>query len=81
MKTNLSKKYTTNNEDYIEYIKILSNEKTMMIFTDGSALGNPGPTGSDVAVLSRVPRVIAEGFRIFGCRFGSNAGDVPIHTQ
>ena len=53
----------------------------MMIFTDGSALRNPGPTSSDVAELSRVPRVIAEGSRIFGCRFGSNAGDVPIHTQ
>ena len=52
----------------------------MMIFTDGSALRNPGPTSSDVAELSRVPRVIAEGSRIFGCRFGSNAGDLPFHT-
>ena len=48
-KTNLSKANTINIEDYIKYIKALSNEK-MMIFTDGSALGNPGPTGSGVVV-------------------------------
>ena len=42
-KLKISKTNTTNNEDYIDYIKTLSNEKTMMIFTDGSALGNPGP--------------------------------------
>ena len=49
-KTNLSKTNTTNNEDYVEYIKTLSNEKTMMIFTDGSALGNPEPTDLGVFI-------------------------------
>ena len=42
-------------EEYIEYTKTLSNEKTMMIFTDGSALGNPGPTGSGVVIKENGP--------------------------
>ena len=54
-KTNLSKTNTTNNKDYIEYIKTLSNEKTMMIFTNGSALGNPGPTGSGAVIKKNGP--------------------------
>ena len=54
-KTNLSKTNTTNNEDYIKYIKILSNEKTMIIFTYGSALGNPGSTGSGVVIKKNGP--------------------------
>ena len=54
-KTNLSKANTINIEDYIKYIKALSNEK-MMIFTDGSALGNPGPTGSGVVVKKISPK-------------------------
>ena len=53
-KTNLSKANTINIEDYIKYIKALSNE--MMIFTDGSALGNPGPTGSGVAIKKNGPK-------------------------
>ena len=31
--------------------------------------------------LSRVPRVIAGDSRIFGWRFGSNAGDLPFHSH
>ena len=54
-KLKLSKTNTTNNEDYIDYIKTLINEKTMMIFTDGSALGNPGPTGSGVVIKKNGP--------------------------
>ena len=54
-KLKISKTNTTNNEDYIDYIKTLSNEKTMMIFTDGSALGNPGPTGSGVVIKKNGP--------------------------
>ena len=54
-KLKISKTNTTNNEDYIYYIKTLSNEK-MMIFTDGSALGNPGPTGSGVAIKKNGPK-------------------------
>ena len=53
-KTNLSKANTINIEDYIKYITALSNE--MMIFTDGSALGNPGPTGSGVAIKKNGPK-------------------------
>ena len=53
-KTNLSKANTINIDDYIKYIKALSNE--MMIFTDGSALGNPGPTGSGVAIKKNGPK-------------------------
>ena len=49
-KINISKTNTTNNENCIEYIKSLSNEKTMMIFTDGLVLGNPVPTGSGVVI-------------------------------
>ena len=52
---NLSKTNTTNNEDYIKYIKILSNEKTMIIFTYGSALGNAGSTGSGVVIKKTGP--------------------------
>ena len=55
LKTNLSKTNTTNNKDCIEYIKSLSNEKTMMIFTDGSALGNPEATGSGVVIKKNGP--------------------------
>ena len=51
----ISKTNTTNSEDNIEYIKILSNEKAMMIFTDGSALGNPGLTGSGVVIKKNGP--------------------------
>ena len=54
-KLKISKTNTTNNEDYIDYIKTLSNEKTMMIFTNGSALGNPGPTGSGVVIKKNGP--------------------------
>ena len=31
--------------------------------------------------LSRVPRVIAGDSTIFGWRFGSSAGDLPIHSH
>ena len=53
-KIKVSKTNTTNSEDNIQYIKTLSNEKTM-IFTDGSALRNPGPTGSGVVIKKNGP--------------------------
>ena len=54
-KINVSKTNTTNDEDYIEYIKTLCNEKTMMILTERSALGNPGPTASGVVIKKNGP--------------------------
>ena len=54
-KINISKTNTTNDEDYIEYIKILCNKKTMMIFSERSVLGNPGPTPSGVVIKKNGP--------------------------
>ena len=34
----------------------LNTKNTMIIFTDGSALSNPGPAGAGVVIKNKVPK-------------------------
>ena len=41
---------------YTESIMNLNTENTMIIFTDGSALSNPGPVGAGVVIKNKAPK-------------------------
>ena len=42
-------------DSYINYIKEINNKNTMLIFTDGSAINNPGPTGAGAVIKVNGP--------------------------
>ena len=42
---------------YTESIMNLNTENTMIIFTDGSALSNPGPVGAGVVIKNKGPKI------------------------
>ena len=51
--TTSNKKKNTNS--YTIYIKGINNNNTMLIFTDGSAINNPSPTGTRVIIRKNGP--------------------------
>ena len=54
----------------------------MMIFTDGSALGNPGPTGSGVVIKKNGPESTEIKIAHAGTKMGTiYQGDINISTE
>ena len=39
-----------NTDSYINYIEGINNNSTMLVFTDGSTLKSPGPTGAGAVI-------------------------------